>query len=118
MRDRKTRAERVLRVDRVINCTGPETDCRRIDNPLIKNLLAQGFARPDPLFLGLDADSKGALIDSSGVPSTAAVCHRPRREKGHSGKRSRYRSFVYKRPSWPIILPGCGRETLIEIWRE
>jgi uncharacterized NAD(P)/FAD-binding protein YdhS len=57
--DRKTRALRALRVDRVINCTGPETDCRRIEDPLIKNLLAQGLAKPDPLFLGLDVDLMG-----------------------------------------------------------
>jgi uncharacterized NAD(P)/FAD-binding protein YdhS len=67
--DRKTRSQIFLRVDRVINCTGPDTDCRRIDDPLIKNLLAQGLARPDPLFLGLDVDSKGALIDLGGRAS-------------------------------------------------
>jgi uncharacterized NAD(P)/FAD-binding protein YdhS len=69
LRYRKTRVERVLRVDRVINCAGPETDCRRMDAPLIKRLLAQRIARPDPLFLGLDVDANGALIDSSGNPS-------------------------------------------------
>jgi uncharacterized NAD(P)/FAD-binding protein YdhS len=71
LRDRKTGDVRMLSVDRVINCTGPETDCRRVEDPLIKNLLAQGLARPDPLFLGLDVDLKGALIDSSGRPSPA-----------------------------------------------
>jgi uncharacterized NAD(P)/FAD-binding protein YdhS len=69
VRDRKHRSERLLRVDRVINCTGPEIDCRRIDDPLIKNLLAQGLARPDALSLGLDVDRNGALIDSSGMSS-------------------------------------------------
>lgn len=69
VRYRKTRSEQVLRVDRVINCTGPETDCRRIDDPLIKSLLAQGLARPDTLSLGLDVDSQGALIDRDGKAS-------------------------------------------------
>jgi uncharacterized NAD(P)/FAD-binding protein YdhS len=68
-RDRQTQAQRLLRVDRVINCTGPETDCRRINDPLIKSLLTQGLARPDRLSLGLDVDSSGALVDSSGTPS-------------------------------------------------
>jgi uncharacterized NAD(P)/FAD-binding protein YdhS len=68
-RDRQTQCQRLLRVDRVINCTGPETDCRQIDDPLIKGLLAQGFARPDRLFLGLDVDSNGALVDFAGTPS-------------------------------------------------
>jgi uncharacterized NAD(P)/FAD-binding protein YdhS len=78
--DRKTRSQRWLRVDRVINCTGPETDCRRIDDPLIKNLLAQGLARPDPLFLGLDVDSKGALIDFGGNPSPSLYAVGPARK--------------------------------------
>src|ERR1700728_763053 len=80
LRDRNTRSPRLLRVDRVINCTGPETDCRRIDGPLIKSLLAQGFARPDPLFLGLDVNSDGALIDCSGVPSQSLYAIGPARK--------------------------------------
>jgi uncharacterized NAD(P)/FAD-binding protein YdhS len=80
LRDRKTRTQRTLQVDRVINCTGPETDCRRIDDPLIKNLLAHGLARPDPLFLGLDVDANGALIDSAGAPSAALFVVGPARK--------------------------------------
>jgi uncharacterized NAD(P)/FAD-binding protein YdhS len=80
LRDRKTGGVRTLRVDRVINCTGPETDCRRIEDPLIKNLLAQGLARPDPLFLGLDVDLQGALVDSSGRPSPALYVIGPARK--------------------------------------
>jgi uncharacterized NAD(P)/FAD-binding protein YdhS len=68
-RDRKTGKDRSLRVDRVINCTGPETDCRRLDNPLLTSLQDQELVRPDPLFLGLDVSDDGALIDASGVPS-------------------------------------------------
>jgi uncharacterized NAD(P)/FAD-binding protein YdhS len=80
LRDRKTGAQRVLYVDRVINCTGPETDCRRVDDPLIENLLAQGLVRPDPLFLGIDVDSKGALIDPSGSPSLVLYTIGPARK--------------------------------------
>jgi uncharacterized NAD(P)/FAD-binding protein YdhS len=70
-RDRQTQSHRLLRVDRVINCTGPETDCRHINDPLIKSLLAQGLARPDRLSLGLDVDTNGALLDFAGTPSTS-----------------------------------------------
>ena len=80
LRDRETGARRVLHVDRVINCTGPETDCRRVDDPLMQNLLAQGLARPDPLFLGIDVDSKGALIDSNGIPSSFLYAIGPARK--------------------------------------
>jgi uncharacterized NAD(P)/FAD-binding protein YdhS len=45
-RDRKTGELAALRVDRVINCTGP-----------------------DPLFLGLDTSDCGAVIDGRGEPS-------------------------------------------------
>ncbi len=68
-RDRTSGKEQSLLVDRVINCTGPETDCRRLDNPLLASLLEQKLARPDPLFLGLDVSPDGALLDAAGVPS-------------------------------------------------
>jgi hydroxyacylglutathione hydrolase len=55
-----------LRVDRVINCTGPESDCRKTDDPLLTNLMREKLARPDPLFLGLDVSPDGGLIDAYG----------------------------------------------------
>lgn len=58
-----------MRVLRIINCTGPEVNCRRIENLLLNNLQRQGLVRPDPLFLGLDTSERGALLDSSGEPS-------------------------------------------------
>jgi uncharacterized NAD(P)/FAD-binding protein YdhS len=67
--DRGTRTEKTLRVDRVINCSGSETDCRRIDESFITSLVVQGFARPDRLFLGVDVNEHGALIDYKGTPS-------------------------------------------------
>jgi len=68
-RDRKTGQLKGLRVASVINCTGPEVDCRRIDNPLLTNLAAEKLVRPDPLFLGLDTSEDGALINAYGEPS-------------------------------------------------
>ncbi len=68
-RDRKTGKDESLHVDRVINCTGPETDWRRLDNPLLTSLQEQHLARPDSLFLGLDVSEDGALIDANGKPS-------------------------------------------------
>jgi uncharacterized NAD(P)/FAD-binding protein YdhS len=67
--DRGTRTEKTLRVDRVINCSGSETDCRSIDESFITSLVVQGFARPDRLFLGIDVNAHGALIDYKGMPS-------------------------------------------------
>jgi uncharacterized NAD(P)/FAD-binding protein YdhS len=68
-RDRESGRLKRLRVDRVINCTGPESDCRRIESPLLRDLLRQKLVRPDPLFLGLDATSEGALLDAFGEAS-------------------------------------------------
>jgi uncharacterized NAD(P)/FAD-binding protein YdhS len=68
-RDRKTGALERLCVDRVINCTGPECDCRKVDSPLLASLLHQKMARTDPLFLGLDVAPDGGVIDAQGVAS-------------------------------------------------
>lgn len=67
--DRHSRGEERILVNRVINCTGPESDCRRLDDALIRNLREQGLVRPDPLFLGLDVSDDGALINADGLAS-------------------------------------------------
>ena len=67
--DRESRTNRTLNVHRVINCSGSETDCRRIDESFITSLVVQGFARPDRLFLGIDVNEHGELIDYKGSPS-------------------------------------------------
>lgn len=67
-RDRRNRELKKLHVNRVINCTGPDVDCRRVTNPLFNNLIRQELARPDPLFLG-DTAQDGALVDAHGAPS-------------------------------------------------
>jgi uncharacterized NAD(P)/FAD-binding protein YdhS len=68
-RDRKTGDLKQLQVSCVINCTGPEVDCRRIENPLLNNLMNQNLVRPDPLFLGLDTSEQGAVMNAQGEPS-------------------------------------------------
>lgn len=68
-RDRESGQLERLCVARVINCTGPESDCRRADDPLLTNLMRQKLARPDALFLGLDVSPDGALIDAHGDTS-------------------------------------------------
>ena len=81
-RERRNGATHLLRVDRVINCTGSENDCRRIESPFIRSLLSQGYARPDPLFLGLDVDDTGALLDADGHASESLFALGPAR-RGH-----------------------------------
>jgi uncharacterized NAD(P)/FAD-binding protein YdhS len=67
--DRESRTAKVLHVHRVINCSGSETDCRRIDESFITSLVVQGLARPDRLCLGIDVNEHGALMDYRGMPS-------------------------------------------------
>jgi uncharacterized NAD(P)/FAD-binding protein YdhS len=69
-----------LNVDRVINCTGPEADWRRIDNSLLSSLFAQRLARPDPLYLGLDVDRDGSVRNDRGVPSRSLFAIGPVRK--------------------------------------
>ena len=58
-----------LRVNYVVNCTGPECNYHRLGDPLVANLFARGLARPDPLLLGLDVAGDGAVRDVHGVAS-------------------------------------------------
>jgi uncharacterized NAD(P)/FAD-binding protein YdhS len=53
----------------VINCTGPASDYRRIDDPLARSLISQGLVRPGPFNLGLDVAADLRLIAENGEPS-------------------------------------------------
>lgn len=57
-----------LAADVLINCTGPQCDFARIDEPLLRDALACGLLRADALGLGLDAGEDGALLDHDGRP--------------------------------------------------
>ncbi len=58
-----------LRVNYVVNCTGPECNYHRLGDPLVASLFSRGLARPDSLMLGLDVAADGALLDVNGVAS-------------------------------------------------
>lgn len=53
-------------VDWLINCTGPEGDVSRAEDPLLKAVIRQGLARPDRLGLGLDVDGYCQVRDGAG----------------------------------------------------
>jgi uncharacterized NAD(P)/FAD-binding protein YdhS len=78
-RRRDGRTDELL-VGRVINCTGPEADWRRIDNSLLSSLFAQRLARPDPLFLGLDVDTDGSVLNDQAVASRSLFAIGPVRK--------------------------------------
>jgi uncharacterized NAD(P)/FAD-binding protein YdhS len=68
-RPRAAEALATVRAVRVINCSGPGADYDRIQEPLIRSLLAEGVARPDALRLGLDVTGNCALLDRDGAIS-------------------------------------------------
>ncbi len=58
-----------IEVARVVNCAGPGADYDRISDKLIRGLLRDGAARPDPLRLGLDVTGNCALLNKDGAIS-------------------------------------------------
>jgi uncharacterized NAD(P)/FAD-binding protein YdhS len=67
-------------VDWVINCTGPDSDIRRVEEPLWKNLLARGVVRPDPHAIGVVTAPDGALVDRDDQPSRCVYLVGPLRK--------------------------------------
>jgi len=59
----------VLRVNRVINCTAPESDYRMLTHPLWRNLFARGIAVAGLIGLGLRTGPEGQLVNAEGEPS-------------------------------------------------
>jgi uncharacterized NAD(P)/FAD-binding protein YdhS len=62
-------AESQLAAGWLINATGPGTDITATTDPLLRDLLSRGQARPDRHRLGIDASPDGAVLDSAGTPS-------------------------------------------------
>jgi uncharacterized NAD(P)/FAD-binding protein YdhS len=61
--------DEVVRAALIINCCGPESDYRRIDHPLVRNLMERGLIRPGPALLGIDTLPTGVVLDRGGAPS-------------------------------------------------
>ena len=58
-----------LRVRRIVNCTGPQTNLARAGDPLLDSLLAAGLIRPDPSRIGIDIDEDFRAVGSDGAAS-------------------------------------------------
>jgi hydroxyacylglutathione hydrolase len=52
--------------DRVINCTGPSMNYRRIPSPLLQNMFNRGLVTSGPLGTGFHCSQDGAVIDAGG----------------------------------------------------
>jgi len=59
----------MLRVARIVNCTGPEADIARSGEPLLAALLESGRIRADVLKVGIHVDGDCRTIDAEGRAS-------------------------------------------------
>jgi uncharacterized NAD(P)/FAD-binding protein YdhS len=67
----------VTRAARIVNCTGPQGDLLRSEEPLVRHLLAAGAIRPDPLRLGVDVDAQSRAVRADGTPDDRIHCIGP-----------------------------------------
>jgi uncharacterized NAD(P)/FAD-binding protein YdhS len=53
-----------IAVNKIINCTGSESDFAKVEVPLVKSLLLKGAIKTDALSLGLEAATNGKISDN------------------------------------------------------
>ncbi|MDO6390721.1 FAD/NAD(P)-binding protein [Pontibacter sp. BT731] len=80
IRRRHHKATEEIEVGRVINCTGPQCDYTQVIAPLVQQLLADGLAQPDVLYLGLKTTPSGKLVDAAGKSVRGAFTLGPPRK--------------------------------------
>lgn len=66
---RSDKAVHRIEGDWLVNCSGPQLDYDRIEDPLIRSLFDAGLARPDALSLGLDLGDDYRLMSRDGIAS-------------------------------------------------
>ncbi len=69
IKERETQAEIVLQVNRILNCTGSNSNYCKLQHPLLESLQEQQLMRPNALSIGIDTAANGALIDADGNAS-------------------------------------------------
>ena len=67
---RKSQQEETIKVARVINCTGPQTDILKFDSLLFQNIIRKGYIFPDEMKLGVEANPDGRILQKDGKPSS------------------------------------------------
>lgn len=77
IRPRGTNDQQMLDVARVYDCGGVSVDVAASSNPVIRDLVATGRARPDSLHIGLDVSDDCAVIDADGTVSSRLLVAGP-----------------------------------------
>lgn len=68
-RPRGSGAAKALPVRRIVNCTGPDGNIARAEEPLLQQLFESGRIRPDSCRIGIDVDSRCRTIGGDGEAS-------------------------------------------------
>jgi uncharacterized NAD(P)/FAD-binding protein YdhS len=68
---------------RIVNCTGPQGDVLRSDEPLLRQLIGGGTIRPDALRLGIDVDGGSHVIAADGTAQPDLYCVGPMTRGGY-----------------------------------
>jgi uncharacterized NAD(P)/FAD-binding protein YdhS len=66
---RTSKGTKRFKTKRVINCTGPDMNYRRVNSRLLESLFLQGLVSAGPMGSGFNCTRSGALIDASGRTS-------------------------------------------------
>lgn len=69
VRPRGGQERKVLDVALVYDCGGVTVDVMTSSNPVVRDLVANGIGRPDPLHIGLDVDESCFVINGGDTPS-------------------------------------------------
>jgi uncharacterized NAD(P)/FAD-binding protein YdhS len=65
-RPRGSTGERTLDVKYVLSCTGPQADYRKLNDPLVQQLLNRDLLAPDPLRMGASTAEGGLIRNQEG----------------------------------------------------
>ncbi|HTL80405.1 MAG TPA: FAD/NAD(P)-binding protein [Bacteroidia bacterium] len=65
---------------KIINCTGPESNYRKVKFPIIVNLMNQGLVTADELGLGIKCTADGKIIDKNNSTVEGLWCIGPMRK--------------------------------------
>lgn len=65
---------------KVINCTGPESNYRKVRFPIIRDLMERGKVMNDELGLGIRCDAEGRIINEKGTTEAGLWCIGPMRK--------------------------------------
>lgn len=68
--ERKSQIPVFMKVQRIINCTGPQTNITKVNDLLMQNLLRRNIIEPDELDLGIRATAYGNVITENKISTS------------------------------------------------